>query len=172
MFLFAIDTGINLWLESCEEAPMRDEVDDNLIDFSDILNQVKIRNFSYKLPPSIRQVVDSKGQHSNLQEKSNDGHPKKKSKKNQEDNQSVKVENEGKIEKWIPSQETYMKFFRNSGDALKNRPKIDDTIMCHRFHSRGYCFDNCNNKKSHIPSSSLDPEMKKNYGKWVESTSK
>jgi hypothetical protein len=53
-FLFALDTRINLWLESCEECKFRDEVDDNLINFSEILQEVRIRNFSYILPMSIR----------------------------------------------------------------------------------------------------------------------
>ena len=51
--MFAIDTKINIWLESCEESLTRKEVDDGLLDFSDELQKVCTRNFTHLLPPSI-----------------------------------------------------------------------------------------------------------------------
>ena len=166
-FLFAIDTRVNLWLESCEECQMRDEVDDDLINFSEILNLVRIRNFEYKLPPSIRKVVEKDKNH---EDPDNRSPPNKKSRISQEE-QSKRVTNEDTISTWIVDQEKYTKTLRNN-DVLRRRPKIDDTIMCHRFHSRGYCFDNCNNKKSHIASTKLDQQVKKAYLTWVESSTK
>ena len=62
MYLYAIDTRIQLWLGDCERAEDRDEVNDNIIDFSLILEQVVTRNFNYKLPQSIRNVI-SKSKH-------------------------------------------------------------------------------------------------------------
>ena len=158
-FLFAIDTRVNLWLESCEESGSREEVDNDLIDFSQTLNQIHIRNFEYKLPPSIRKVIESDKL---TPGKSDCNAPPKRSKYNQDDQGSARVSNKGKIDSWIPDQDTYTKALRNS-EALRNRPKIDDTIMCHRFHSKDYCFKNCNNRKSHIPSASLNSKTKTAY---------
>ena len=166
-FLFAIDTRMNLWLESCEESQMRDEVDDDLINFSEILNQVRIRNFDYKLPPSIRNVMEK---NTRLDSSDTRSPPNKKGKFNQEET-SKRVSNDDTITTWMLDQDTYTNTLRNN-DTLKKRPKIDDTIMCHRYHSKGYCFDNCNNKKSHIASSSLDPKTKKAYSNWIESSTK
>jgi hypothetical protein len=165
-YLFAIDTRVNLWLESCEECQMRDEVDDDLINFSEILNQVRIRNFDYKLPPSIRKVVEKQPS----PDKIGSGPPTKKGKFNS-DTENTRIVNTGRIEDWIPDQDKYSSALRSS-DALKSRPKLNDTIMCHRFHSKGYCFDNCNNKSSHIPSSSLDTKTKNEYKKWVDQLTK
>ena len=168
-FLFAVDTRINLWLESCEESQMRDEVDDDLINFSEILSQVRVRNFDYKLPPSIRKVAET---NKDSKESARDRSPPlKKGKYNQDDQTSTRVNNDGKIDNWIHEQDAYDKTIRNS-DALKSRPKLGDTIMCHRFHSKGYCFDNCNNKLSHVNSSSLDKNTKKAYSTWVENATK
>ena len=165
-YLFAIDTRVNLWLESCEESQMRDEVDDDLINFSEILNQVRIRNFDYKLPPSIRKVAKKQPS----PDHSGSGPPSKKGKFTTE-NENKRVINDKRIEEWIPDQDTYSSALRSS-EALKSRPKLNDTIMCHRFHSKGYCFENCNNKRTHIPSQSLDTKTKNEYKKWVEQLTK
>jgi hypothetical protein len=163
-FLFAIDTRVNLWLESCEESSMRDEVDDDLINFFEILNHVRIRNFDYKLPPSIRKVMEN----GDKSDKTGKSPPHKKSKLSSgDDQQSDRVLNKSKIDDWIVSQDIYNNVLRNN-ETLKKRPKIENTIMCHRFHSKGYCFENCNNKKSHIPSSDLNDETKKAYLMWLE----
>ena len=53
-FMFAIDTRINLWLESCEEKEFREDIDDELIDFTEELQKVRTRNFSHILPLSFR----------------------------------------------------------------------------------------------------------------------
>ena len=143
---------------------MRDEVDDDLINFNEILNQVRVRNFEYKLPPSIRKVIEND---TSPQEKSP---PHKKGKTNNDD-QNTRVTNDGTIAAWMPDQDTYANAIRNS-DSLKKRPTINDTIMCHRFHSKGYCFNNCNNKQTHVPSSSLDQKTKKEYLNWLEKATK
>ena len=59
-FLFAIDSRIQSWLESCESKQDREEVDDSIIDFSDLLWQVKVRLFHTNLPASIRNIIDKK----------------------------------------------------------------------------------------------------------------
>jgi hypothetical protein len=164
-FLFALDTRINLWLESCEECKFRDEVDDNLIDFSDLLQDVRIRNFTHMLPISIHQVIETS-------KESDEGtSPPSKRRKNNDQTTSDRIVNEGKIENWIKEDEMYNKCFRN-GETLCQRPKLGNTIMCHRWNSKGYCFENCNNKASHIPSTELPAEAKKEYTKWVEKACK
>ena len=83
---------------------------------------------------------------------------------------SGKVDNPGKIEPWILNHDDYSSSLRHS-EALRSRPKLEGTPVCHRFHSKGYCFDNCSNKATHINSSKLAPELKKEYEKWLKSVS-
>ena len=159
-FMFAIDTKINLWLESCEESKTRKEVDDILLDFSDELQKVRTRNFTHLLPPSIREVSSSLSKDSDESQAENSVSKKRK----KED--TSKILNEKKIDKWIQNDEIYSKCLR-SGQALNDRPKINGVPACHRFHSRGYCFKNCNNGDSHIFSSDLKVSDRKNYKKWL-----
>ena len=49
-FLFAIDTRIQLWLKMCEIKEFREDVDDKLLNFNEVLNQVILRTFSITLP--------------------------------------------------------------------------------------------------------------------------
>ena len=165
-FLFALDTRINLWLESCESCKFRDEVDDSLIDFTEILHKVRTRNFSHKLPLSIREVL-------NEETRQNEGKPdnmgplQKRQRQNQPTPNNDKTVNSGTIDKWMVNEPTYSTKLR-SGSSLKTRPLMNDVPICHRWHSKGYCFDNCNNKTTHIASSSLPPQAKKDYSKWVD----
>ena len=49
-FLYSIDTRIQIWLNQCKAACDREEVNDNLINFSDDLDKVLLCNFSVILP--------------------------------------------------------------------------------------------------------------------------
>lgn len=55
----------------------------------------------------------------------------------------------------------YKKHF--AGKNMKARPMIDGKPACHRWHTKGYCFDECRNKNTHIPSTQLSEETKVEY---------
>ena len=168
MFLYAIDTRIQLWLADCERAKERDEVNDSIIDFSLILEQVVTRNFHYKLPQSIRNVMSKK---SRDQDDESLTSTQKFKKPKQGEPASARIQNEGKIDKWMVSQDDYTKCFKGN-KALETRPKYKEVPLCHRWHSRGYCFGNCFSAASHVPSTSLPSQTKTEYGKWIETARK
>ena len=88
-----------------------------------------------------------------------------KRKRKREDNDKVKnrkVVNTKKIDDWLASDpKQYQEKF--AGKNLKERPKLSGKSMCQRFHSKGYCFSDCFNKITHIPSQDLDKMSKKAY---------
>ena len=170
-FLFALDTRINLWLESCESCKFRDEVDDSLIDFTEILHQVRTRNFSHKLPLSIREVLNEDKSKTNNNHLDNNGPLQKRQRQTQEQTNNDKMTNNSTIDKWMINEPIYSTRLR-SGDSLKSRPLLENVPICHRWHSKGYCFENCNNKATHIASSSLPAKAKKEYSTWVETATK
>ena len=170
MFLYAIDTRMQLWLADCERAVERDDVNDNIIDFSLILEQVVTQNFDYKLPQSIRNVM-SKNKSREQEETGGLSSSHKNKKAKQGEPASARLQNEGKIDNWMVSQEDYTKYFKGS-KALEKRPKFKNVPMCHRWNSRGYCFENCFSAASHVPSTSLPTQAKTDYGKWVENACK
>ena len=160
MFMYAVDTRLHLWLESCESASSRDQVDDSLLDFTQILAQVRDFNFSYDLPQSIRKVTNKKR---SAIESELIGPPSAKKNKSNND----KVPNNGQITEWILDREVYEQKLRNNSDVLRDRPTHQNSIMCHRYHSRGSCFTDCKNKGTHIPSTSLSQCTKNAYKGWL-----
>ena len=167
-FLFAINTRIQLWLEMCETKESREMVDDNLINFEHLLNNIVLRTFNISLPPAIKQVSE-KASRPDSNERSTNKRQRIDNKPNK-DQAAGKMENLGRIEPWILGHDEYSSSLRHS-EALRSRPKLDGTPVCHRFHSKGYCFHNCANKTTHINSSKLAPELKKEYEKWLKSVS-
>ena len=57
--LTAIDTRVNCWLSECANLPLHCNVEDSLINFSDIQRHIKTRQFQFQLPPSIRSHINS-----------------------------------------------------------------------------------------------------------------
>ena len=72
---------------------------------------------------------------------------------------NTRILNEGKIQEWIKADDVYKKYIR-SCIYLNERPKVNNSPICHRFHSRGYCFENYNNISSHIDNDKLDDKTK------------
>lgn len=167
-FLYALDTRIQLWLLHCEAACDREEVNDNLIDFSDDMNKVLLRNFSYMLPQSLK----SKFEDNSSEETIPSPNPPKKRRKSSFDDkeESRMVSNNSTLECWIIPEDKYNSKVRHNASAIRKRPKLNGKFMCHRWHSKGYCFVDCNNKDSHIPSDSISDPVKGEYTKWVAST--
>ena len=163
-FLFAIDTRIQLWLGMCETEQNREDVNDKLIIFDDLLQEIVLRTFNIALPPSFKNLFESDKPSQAADLTSN---PKKKRKAADDDQQ--KITNSGKIEAWCIDFDTFKTKFRDS-EALKQRPTFGEGKICHRFHSKGYCFGNCFHKDSHVPSKSLPDDKKTEYKNWVNST--
>ena len=135
-----------------------------LIDFLDNLNKVLMRKFSMPLPSVIKDKVDYSNNHTD------NSHSVTSSKtlgKLKIDNVSSScVENKGKLDAWIVNQGEYDRHFCHNNSVLSKHPKFQGGVMCHCWHSKGYCFENCNNKDSHVPSSDLPKEQKEQYEDW------
>ncbi len=52
-FLLAVNTRFQIWLNDCKSAKNRDEVDDSIIDFWPLINQVIFGSFHMILPPTF-----------------------------------------------------------------------------------------------------------------------
>ena len=55
-----------------------------------------------------------------------------------------------------------------AGKCSKVRPKWDDTtFMCARWHIRGKCFANCNNKASHVGAYAVPPAKRDAFKAYI-----
>ena len=115
-------------------------------------------SFVQHLPATYRSVKDDEDPVTGMEP----AKKKRKSNKTQDDSGKERVENTKKIDSWLASdQKNYRETF--AGKHLGARPKLFGRPLCNRFHSKGYCFSNCINKVTHIPSKELDDTTKESY---------
>ncbi len=55
-----------------------------------------------------------------------------------------------------------------TGMCLTERAKLNDTIMCTRWHTRAFCFNDCRNKASHVACLQILAEVKQAHLKWMQ----
>ena len=134
-------------------------MDDDLINFSSLIGQVLTDSFFQQLPVTFKAISSI-----DITDKSSDH---KKRKKEDSEKKNRKIINSKKIDEWIVSSpKEYQEKF--AGKNLSDRPKLFGKSMCQRFHSKGYCFFDCYNKETHIPSQDLDEPTKKDYWKYCQ----
>lgn len=51
---------------------------------------------------------------------------------------------------------------------LNKRPKLGKAPVCVRFHTKGFCFNDCVNKNTHISSQDLFSSTKKEYTDFIK----
>ena len=138
--LTAIDTRVNCWLTECALKPIRSNVDDGLVCFEDMQRQIKTRQFTFALPPTVRSHVT--GNPHNSGRKSNDSkdRPPKRS----------PLSNTNKNPRWkLKEGEDYRKVFAEK--HVNKRPILNGVHVCPRWHIKGLCFTGCNLASTHIP---------------------
>ena len=166
---YAIDTRIFRWLDQCRTLKSRTQVNDSLLHFETLFDQVLTDSFIQNLPTTFQQFTPTPNQSNNQQSDTPqpDNHRAKRHRGLQHDNQhKERIINSKQIPEWIVSPTDY----RNKimGKNLEARPKIQQRPMCQRFHSKGYCFSDCVNKITHIPSEDIEPTTQRLYRKYVD----
>ena len=156
---YAIDTRIFRWLEECSSCDDRGSVDDSLLNFDVLMNQVMTDSFIQHLPVTFKSVS-----------KQTDDDPIQPQKKLKIEEKQQRVEkqrliNNKPINDWVVPHEVYKRDF--AGKNLHLRPKLNGKDMCQRYHSKGYCFDDCPLRVTHIPSEQLETKVKEAYKKFV-----
>jgi hypothetical protein len=165
MLVYAVDTRLHLWLKNCEEAALdqRDTVLDNLIDFSQMQSDILTGNFYQELPTCIRQHAVPKAASRKSAAADSDSDDEVASKRSKKPKKSSgdgrQVQNPDQIQDWIVPIDVFRSKF--AGKNLKKRVLWGkDRFMCVRFHTLGYCFDDCYNQVSHVLKKSEIPADK------------
>ena len=160
--LYAIDTEIQRWFEQCEMATDRMEVDDSIINFISIVNDVLRSRLFIDLPDIFKSTTKHKIVDNPLDNVS----PKKR--RRLSDNKGNLLKNEEPNEAYkIKDGEDFLSVF--GGNNLCHRVDWDgNSKMCPRFHSKQYCFDNCKNKVSHVPKSQVPGNKDKEYKNFLK----
>jgi hypothetical protein len=162
-FLFAINHHLQRWLTMCEPASVScSQVDDRVLFFDGIVNNVLNGQFNLTLPTTFKKVNGSSstvGSTEDNETKSSGGG--KRRKKNREAGNTVK-HTEQLDEFKLASGESWDKNFRFQ--CRKYRPDFDKEIkMCARWHIKGDCFDSCPHALSHIPGIPVTSKQKDDF---------
>ena len=132
-----IDTRINCWLTDCTTKPLRCNVDDKLVDFSDMHRHIKTRQFNFSLPLSVRTHVAG-----NKKSKRDDGDDGDKPSKR------IPVVNSKRVTKWkLKEGEDYKQMF--STKHISQHPLLNGVRVCPRWHIKGVCWEGCNLEPTH-----------------------
>ena len=128
-----------------------------------MLDSVLIDQF-YQTLPSTMKLVSDKPSHQNSVGVNSKPSKKQKTKNENEDR---KIDNKKPVQEWIcqEGEDCREKF---AGKHCTKRPKIGNFPMCVRFHAKGFCFTDCINKSSHLPSQDLPQNTKKSYSNFMK----
>jgi hypothetical protein len=53
-------------------------------------------------------------------------------------------------------------------EQAEKRPTFGGKHVCHKYHSKGYCFSDCANAASHCDFNTLPPKTQKEYIQWMD----
>jgi hypothetical protein len=168
--LWAVCIRFQLYLANCTRAKDWEEVICFLINFS--TDHQDIITMQFNLVPQLSfKAVDA----------SSDKEPKgggvlraksKKRKKEEEKERRSKKSNDNVVlntqqcaEFKLKEDESWMQF---AGMCLTDRAKLNGAIMCMRWHSRGFYFNDCKNKASHVACSEILAEAKQAHLKLMK----
>jgi hypothetical protein len=173
-FMLAVDRRVQRWLKMCENCTMtRTSVNDNVIDFGDLLEQVLNGCFTMNLPPSFKVVQagldgpnDAKqaaaGAAVAAAVEAGKGEGRGKKRKGENGNGNL-VKNPSPDEDLaVKTGESWAETF--SKQLPKERPSWDGKInMCARWHIKGDCFDDCSRKESHVGKDKIPADKKASF---------
>ena len=163
--LYTVDTRSQLWASYLVQAEDREDVSDNILDLTPVLNDVVLGQLHVTLPATFTIAKVTKDDAHENEE------PKTKRKKGApggdlEKKRSVTNKN-------IPTEfrlqegESYKKVF--AGRCVQDRPKWDDTCtMCTRWWIIGVCYADCRNIKSHVESDQLPSNKRSAFIEFLE----
>jgi hypothetical protein len=176
-FLLAVDTRVQIWLNDCKLAKNRDIVDDSIIHFRPLVNQVIFGSSHMILPPTFSmkspKATKTSGPEDTgkCRDADEDKCNKKKGKGNDDAARSL-VKNEsphGEI--CMLANETWVANF--AGKQLDQRPQWNDKCKCCPcWLLQTYCFSDCPNKESHVPAKQTSPAIFQQMLAWVKACRK
>lgn len=169
--LWAVDEQVNLFLSDCRRCDDRENVNEKFIDFDELHMSILLHRFNIILPANFHKKTPTEpapGKENDAKKKG--GGKRKGDGKDDEggrkrDNRLVN--NDQVPEFKMKEGETWEKTFQ--GKCIDKRAKLNDVIMCPRFHTKGYCWkEGCKFSKTHIPSSEVPSDAKAQYLRFME----
>ena len=138
-FMCAIDERVYLWLKQCSIVKSVVDTDLTLMNYSSIIQDIKLNRFVYILPPTIASLLAPK-----------QNEYKAKQKQTSVVSSSVELKrNQNQVEEWkLRRGESWSNIFRNK--AIEGPMLSTKCHPCLKYHVRGACYVDCKNRESHL----------------------
>jgi hypothetical protein len=167
--LYAMEIWIQRWLGECLKFEDWLMVNDRLVSFDEVFKMVMNSTINVTLPPNFVKPTPKTSPTSNKVKPAREEGKRKGGKKRK----SGKADGERITKNVPPISEFLMKDGKNwkehfAGKCSKDHPKWDDTtFMCARWHIRGECFVDCNNKASHVGACTIPPAKRDEFKAYI-----
>jgi hypothetical protein len=168
-FVYAVDLRVQEAWRALKTIEDREDFDSEILNFSDLMTQVKRGNFQPFLPSCFVEVDKRKPETS---DEGGDGSDRKRGRRNRKggDDGGRKdvIKNDEIVPGWeLQDFEDWNQHYR--GKKSEGRPEwSEDCLMCHRFLQKGYCFPDCANAASHVGASKIPADKKSKYQSWLD----
>ena len=139
--MVSTDERVHQFLKSCVKAEYHNRSTREYLNFQMILMALELNSFNYFFQPAIKQLKrDREKEHDNCSKLDKNKKPKFQE-RSRETNHNMQ-------KNWkLRSNENYETVFR---DKVKQCPILSMGCKgCHKFHNKGFCYSDCNNKDSH-----------------------
>jgi hypothetical protein len=144
-------------------------VNDRLVSFDEVFKMVMNSTMNVTLPPNfVKPTPKISPTSNNLTPAGEDGKQKgEKKRKSGEVNRERITKNVAPISKFLMKDgKNWKQHFARK--CSKDCPKWDDiTFMCARWHIRGECFVDCNNKASHVGACAVPPAKREEFKAYI-----
>ena len=165
---YAVDIRLQRWLTQCKRARDRADVNDSILNFGGIIEDILNNKSICNLPATffrLEKEVTSTSDGGREQKKR-----KVQNKRNGQSEEDERVFNKKPIDEFKCKGEEDWKLLCK---AARHKPSWPDPSnphckMCHRFHSKQYCFPDCKNKASHVPREKVPDEKHKEYNAYLK----
>jgi len=159
--LYAVDTRTQRFLLQCKRKKDREEVNERLVDFSDLSEACLSQSFNISLPPAFKVQSTSIMDPFSANEQTGE-------KRKREEAEDRRVFNNNQVAEFkLKPEEVWANTFR--GACMDDRPSWGQHgKMCARWHVRGNCFKDCKNKDSHVGKDKITNEKKEGMLKYIK----
>ena len=165
-FLLVVDQRFQIWLSSCKRETDRSYVNDRVINFNSLIEQVQVRTFNAELPAAFK-IKEGGG-------KSDETKQKKRGRVSDEDNSKTAkpkgelIKHEDKYDELkLRPGETWPLTF--SGKGKIGRVDWDGNCkLCHRWFIAGNCLSTCKNEASHVAKSEISQDKIQALAAWMK----
>ncbi len=162
--MYKTEIKSNLWFEECMNCDFRGDVDDSLIDFSDLIKSIRLKDIQQRLPKCFKRVNNNKRARDEP-----DKNRENSSKKSKQNNNNSFTENKEKIEGcYLLENEDYRAVFLGKDKGSKRPDCSLGCKMCPKWLLKGGCWEDCIFKASHVSPSQFSKEEKEAFKSWMD----